>query len=303
MDKNTHIPLRDVNVDISSEVARGKKFEEFLRKKSQEIADSIGDGEGLNEAIAQLAKERGLNRLHIQRFVEEVNTLSFNVRYKNVSNERDRRVVFELADLDKIIEYMGDDAPGEVVNPNFPNGFIDPELGYQGSEFSKVASFEPTRSKGTDLIQDEIYRRESLMKRANHEYKNKLSKIGSTLINTELRHRNANEVFNTLVSDAGLNKKATKDIMESVDGGISLLKKANRLPEDFELNLFFNPMEKKAHNIFGKHSLLPNNDTTVYDIPKVAHTDDISDYHDLKKVAHSLLEKYEVITKNMEVIR
>ena len=299
------IPQRTKESDISSEVARGKHFEQFVKENALDIAERVGTEDSLNEEIARLAKKESLNRIQIQRLVEETNTQSFITRYKAVSDNRDRRVVYELADTKKILEYMGDDAPPAVTNPNFPNGFIESRPD-EPISLNKVASEQIDFSKPLPTAEDLRYKEYLLQKEAKENsrlYKTCVNRIGNTLIHNERINKNANVILNTIIADAGLNKKATSDIIESANRGVNFLKEASRLPASFTLELSVDPIEKEASSLFGEYSLLEKTASDSYQTPKVTAGDYASTYEDILKIAKDLQSSLKKINQYTEGIK
>ena len=308
------IPLRDKNTDISAEISKGRHFENFLRSESAKIAERVGEGDNLNEEIASLARRERLNRLQIQRFVEEVNTLSFNVRYKLMSNSRDRRVTFELAELEKILNIMGSDAPGEVINPNFPNGFTEKTASEVDYGLDKIASFDyegMMNRKSEDVGRVELLELEKEAKQLDRMYKNGISKIANTIIDSELKYGEGNNVLLSILSDMfsenlegdiHLNKKASSDIINSINSKISFRKEASDRFKDMNISLESGSVTSND-SLFGEYSLLEKSaHTNVYEAPKVSY-DDMESYEVLVKfAADNVKYPYKRIKEIMEVV-
>lgn len=301
------IPKRNTMTSIEEELTEGRRLQSLIQNEAKRIANEVGTDDRLNEEVARSAKAHNFNRLMIQRLVEEVNTLSFNVRYDERKNERDRRVTFELAEVDKVLDYMGEDAPGEVVNPNFPNGFIEPPEEEVVGLFGKTASVDNNLFSNSRRTRDHsVHEKEDakrMIRLAYNQYEKGIEKIANVIVQSGFRYNNANEVFNTLISDVGLNKKATNDIIESSYDKLAFHKKAKHVPLSFSMELTVSEMEKKADSLFGDHSLLEKTASHSYRKPNVRYTDDIVDYDDLVKLANHVSDIEDEITKHLEVLK
>ena len=302
-----HIPKRNTMTSIEEELTAGRRLQSLIQNEAKRIATEVGSDDRLNEEVARSAKAHNFNRLMIQRLVEEVNTLSFNVRYDEKKTDRDRRVTFELAELDKVLNYMGEDAPGEVINPNFPNGFIEPQEEEVVGLFGKVASVDTNLfSAGRRTHDHSVHEKEDakrMIRLAYDKYTKGIDKVANVIVQSGLFHKNANELFNTLISDVGLNKKATNDIIKSSYDKLAFHKQAKHVPLSFSMELEVNEMEKKADSLFGGHSLLEKTASTAYEKPVVRYTEDVKDYDDLVKLAHYVSDIEDEITKYLEVLK
>lgn len=290
------IPNRTKDTDIASEVAQGK----FLRKRIQQSAELVSsrfmEGEGLNEVIAEVAKRENFNQLQIQRLIEETNTIAFNKRYTALKAMNDRRISFELAELPKVLEHMGTDAPPVVENPNWVSG-----RGGEG-EMTKSASFQlHSPNAKVDKMRKELQERKqaeamkSLEKRASSldkEIESSIFKIANTLVESEKRFKNSNVIYNSMLSDVTFNDSFSEGIAKKASEIATYLTETNRTSPDFVLSLTVNPTEKVASSVLGGYSLLKQAETEKsFAPPKISPMQDINDYKQLINLAKDLQKK------------
>lgn len=304
------IPLRAKDTDISSDVQAGKEFEKLLLSTAEAIVEQVGmEYNGLSEAVAERAKDLNFTRLQIQRLLEEVNTLSFNHRYKKMMHSRDRRVEFALADLGAILSHMGDAAPPELENPNFPGGFIRPSAndGYQ--PLSKVASEESPFANLTmeklasfsrhDITNHERHELEKKAKRLNMAYLDGITKIANAIVWSDFYKGTGSDVYDVFLDSAGNLDKIASDLDKTVSDVTNLLIRQDYLQNDFSVNLERNGFHKKANNLFGSSSLLGGAATEKVNLHPV---DDVTNHDDLLKVAKTVKNAYNEVNKILEVL-
>jgi len=304
------IPIRNRNTPISSEVQGGYEVERLVKKLAKEAAKlSIDSSISLNEAIAQKAK--GLNSLKIQRIVEEGNTVMFQMLYDKKKYSHDRRIKFPLASLDGVLTAMGDEAPELEVNPNIATG-------KKGEgEMKKVASLETspnllyrTTNKAKDRYeeyQEKIAKQEEKERlkkvaKAEKECDSLLFKIANSLVMTERRYKTANEVFNTLITDAELPDESVESLQKTASDVSETLSKRNYHASNFMVRLEHNPMNKVATRILGEHSLLKEAEDQLKTKPvQVQPTMDVADYNQLVNLARQLKAQQSFIANQPKV--
>lgn len=290
------IPTRHKKTNISQEVTKGKKLQEKIKQLAEEAAkESIESFRPLSDVIAEISKREGFNRLQIQRLVEEGNTITYNKRYDKLRSSNDRRIEFPLASLDNVIQTMGSDAPPEIVNPNFANG------GQGGGEMNKAATIEPSYIHTPHGRIDEK-RTAMLEKTAAHEQKlsdkelakqtkdmeSTMFKIASSLVMTEKRYKNANEVFNTLLHDVSLSDHQIDGIQKRAHDIAKRMVQTKRAPSSFVITLKENPTEKIASHLLGEYSLLKEAESPKVKEVKVQPTVDIGDFQQMVALARKL---------------
>lgn len=257
-----YIPKRTKDTDITQEVIRGKGFKKKVLTLGKEIGQAFANepGTSLSQRIAAAATSERFNRVQIQSLIEESNTQAYLAKYGQLREFRERDVRFELAELSKVIELMGEDAPEEVINANRVEGKagegemkkvasfapIDHDLADRiGEAFEKVASFEqqPTLSK-TERITLE------------HDKQSALFKIAQSLVLTERAYQNANEVFNTLIKEATITDDDVEHIVKTASDISISMHNRGKLVKARMVNLKVNPSEKVANRLLGRYSLI-----------------------------------------------
>lgn len=289
------IPKRHKDTDIASEVAQGRLFRQRLLKAAEEAASRFMDGEDLNDAVAAIAKREGFTRVQIQRLVEEANTLAYNKRYDQVRREKDRRITYEIAELSKVIDRMGLEAPVEEMNPNWVTG----EEG--GGEMNKAASAEPLQFHNPNANLD-AKREKMLEKRASFDKVEKdkqlerlhrslhsnIFKVANALVMTERLYKTAGTVFNTLLDDVTLPDAAVEGIQKQASEIANVLAQNKKVRQGFTVNLEVNPREKVANLVLGEHSLIGNSSSGRTQDPKVTPTADVATYQQLVDLAKKI---------------
>ena len=293
------IPIRDRKTDIASEVAQGKALQKKLVRLAEEAAnESISSHTELNDVIAAITKRENLNRLQIQRLVEESNTIAYNKRYDKLRGSHDRRISFPIASLEGVIEVLGFAAPPEITNPNLSTG------GPGEGEISKAASVQiesspihNPHSKVRDHYERQLEKTASLPKketaqaeqRQQKEKKSAIFKIANSIVMSERQYKNGNEIYNTLLSDVSLTEEDKESISKTASTIAEHLVKTRRSRPGFMVTLKQNSMEKVADHILGEYSLLKE----AEDSPKVKEitihpTQGIADFSQLVDLAKKL---------------
>lgn len=294
------IPKRDKTTDISSEIAQGKMFRKRLLRLAEEVATRFKDGEGLNQVIADTAIRENFNQLQIQRLIEESNTLAFNKLYDDRRKENDRRISFELGELSEVVRLMGDKAPPEVENPNWVSGALGE------GEMKKEASFGMGSSMVTPHSHVERSREKMLAKAAarkteelekqsreiNREIESGIFKLAQTLIHSERRFNNGNQIFNTLIADSGFDDAIVEGITKKAETLIDHMKMTNRIHSGFTFTPSVDPYEKVASTVLGKHSLFKTaSEQKLVEEPKIAPIQNVQDYQQLINLAREIQKK------------
>lgn len=293
------IPIRDRKSDIASEVAQGKNLHKRIIALAEEASrSSIDEGLELNELLAKISRRENLNRLQIQRLVEETNTVAYNMRYDKLRDSHDRRITFPIASLEGVITEMGFNAPPEISNPNLSSG------GKGEGEIDKAASttVEPspihTPHSGLEERRERYLQKmasvnkkqsEKNQARVEREINSSIFKIANTLVMTERHLKTANEVFNTLLSDVDLSDDSIEGIVKKASVISEHMVKTKRSRPGFMVTLKQNPTEKVADHILGDYSLIKE----AEDIPKVKEvkiqpTLDVADFNQLVSLAQKL---------------
>lgn len=287
------IPKRTKDTDITQEVIRGKSF----KKKVLDLGKTIGQafvnessGKSLSQRIAAAAVNERFNRIQIQSLIEETNTQAYLAKYGQLREFKERDVRFELAELGKVIDEMGDAAPPEVVNLNRVEG-------KEGEgEMKKVASFQPVEPELSTRIGEAFtkvasYQPESRMtaserKRLTIDKQSALFKIAQSLVLTERVHQNANEVFNTLIKEAAFEEEDIDGITKMASDISISLHNRGKLVKARMVNLKVNPSEKVASHLLGRFSLIDKQASGDH-IKEIAVSgmDGIDSFGALKKVA------------------
>jgi hypothetical protein len=299
------IPIRSKKTDISSETAAGIQFREKIKKLSEEAANRSMDGSyDLNEVIADIALRENFNRMQIQRLVEESNTVAYNKRYDKLRNVNDRRITFPIASLDGVISEMGEDAPEEMINPNIATG------GEGSGEINKAASrIESSYIHTPHTRLDERHQKymekvaaiknkqeQKELDRLKKDRDSSMFKIANCLVMTERTHKNANEVYNTLISDVALDDSLLDGIKKKASYISEQLVKTRRSAPGFMVTLEENFQEKVADYLLGEYSLLKKaeNNLKVEEV-KIQPTVDVSDFNQLIDLARKLEKQHEQV--------
>lgn len=304
------IPIRNKNTDISSDVARGNKLQKKVDQLSELAANkSINETKPLDEVIAEISRNEGFNRLQIQRLVEEANTVTYNKRYDKLRNSHDRRITFLLASLDGVIKEMGFSAPPEVSNPNLSKG------GEGEGELKKVAStIEPSYvhnpNRGArdryNKRMEKLAARKVLEDKKSNERKqadkdSTIFKIANSLVMTERMYKNANTVFNTLLSDVDFNQSDVDRIIEKTAEINEYMVKTRRSHPDFVVALEEDSMDKVASHVLGEYSLLKTATVDKVEEIKVQPTSNINDFKQLVELAKRLEREQDIKTNERKL--
>jgi hypothetical protein len=291
------IPKRTKNTDITGEIADGHQFKKRLLKLADEVADRFINGERLSDAIADVAKREKFTQIQVQRLVEEGNTVAYNKKYATMKKDKDRRVSYEIASLEDVLASMGSDAPPKVDNPNFVTG----QTGE--GEIKKEASARSVHNPYANLDagrQRMMEKRAHQVKVANEKEQRKIVtsiksdifKFANCLVRTEQLNKNANTIYNTILSDVSLDS-GIKELIEKKSHDISTqLAETGRARNGFVVSLKEDYMQKIASNVLGEQSLL-NTKSNKKEAPKVAPTGGISDYEQLVSLAKRIQQQQE----------
>lgn len=298
------IPIRDKRTDISSEVAEGRKLQEKIKKLAEEVAKKSIDGNAdLDKVIAEISKREKFNRLQIQRLVEEGNTVTYNRKYEKLKTSNDRRLNYPIASLEGVLKEMGADAPEEIKNPNFARG------GQGNGEMNKAASIEPSyihNPNGRLAEREEKYKKklETMKTRRTEqekvaqekEHQSTLYKIANSLVMSERQYKNANEIFNTMLSDVSLPQEDVDGIVKKASEISQQMVRTKRSHAGFMVTLEVNPTEKVANHLLGEYSLLKVAEETdkVKEI-KIQPTSTVTDFKQLINLARKLEQQQESI--------
>lgn len=298
------IPIRDKNTDIASEVARGVRVGEQIQRFAKEIAEKHAHDDTLNEGIANVARAENYNRTKIQRLIEETNTLAFNVLYDGMRKSNDRRVVFEVAEMKKILEYMGDDKPEPEPNPNFNyQDFTSSQTDLaKTASFRTNDTFERTASAVGQYQYNAVEAAEKTaqLRRSIMEVNSGVEKMAMTLLNNDVVNHNGNEIFNTVVAQVGLDEDATNRIMDTFEKFATAAKNGGRIPPDFNVNLELDGIHKRAANVMGGYSLLKTASEDAnqpFEAPIVHPLGEINDYQNIIDLAKKIQNGQKQINK------
>lgn len=291
------IPKREKTTDISTEIAQGKFFQKRIRQAAEEVAGRFISGENLNDAMADVAKRENFNQVQIQRLVEEGNTVAFNKKYNEVKKDSDRRITFELGELPLILERMGSEAPPAIDNPNMAKGKAG------DGEMKKVASTQApfTPNSHVQAAREKLLAKQAADKTAalskeasalNRTIESGIFKMAQSLVRSEQMHKNANEIFNTVLSDIGFDDFLVDGIMKKAQEISNHMKETGRAHSGFVVSLEVKPEEKVASTLFGSRSLTKTANELVAE-PKVTPIPDVGDYQQLISLAKEIQRKQE----------
>jgi hypothetical protein len=291
----TTIPKRTKDTDIATEVAQGKALRQRIIKLADEAGERFMAGSNLNDVIAEIANRENFNRIQIQRLVEETNTVSFHKRYEKVRKDNDRRISFELADLNKIVDIMGATAPPEITNPNWVTGEAG-EGKMDKAAHVMTAPLYNANTKTDDMRSRMMEKQASAVEKermANWEKSQRaigscIFKIANSLVMTEKLYKKANAVFNSLIEDGQLDEGTIQDIQKKASEIKEGLINTRRAQPSFEVNLKVDHTEKTASLLLGEHSFLKTAEHTMVATPKVMPTSDVSTYQQLVDLANKL---------------
>lgn len=298
----TTIPKRTKDTDVASEVAQGRAFRQQVIKLAEEAATRFMQGEPLNDILAAIANRDHLNRLQIQRLVEETNTVAYNKRYDLVRKDKDRRISFELAELSKVIERMGASAPPEIENPNWVTG--EPGEG----EMTKAAGVT-TQVRHNANANIDAKRQFLMEKKASAAEQQTLAqweqlqrsiqsgifKVANSLVMTERTHKKGNALFNTMLDDASLSDDLVEGIRKKASEIAKTLVDTRHAHAGFMVSLEVKATEKVASLLLGEYSFLKTaGDSSKLAPPKMTPTSDISTYQQLVDLAKKLQAEQQV---------
>lgn len=293
------IPKRDKTTDISTEIAQGKFFQKRIKQAAEEVAGRFMSGENLNDAMADIAKRENFNQVQIQRLVEEGNTVAFNKKYNDVKKDSDRRITFELGELSFILDRMGSEAPPAIDNPNLAKGKAGE------GEMKKVASTQQsiiTPNSHVQASREKLLAKQAAEKTAaltkeaatlNRSIESGIFKVAQSIVRSEQMHKNANELFNTVLSETGFDDFLVDGIMKKAQEITNRMKETGRAHSGFVLSLEVKPEEKVASTLFGSRSLVKSASVELVKEPKVAPIQDVGDYQQLISLAKEIQRKQE----------
>lgn len=296
------IPKRTKDTDISNDILQGKHFKKKLLALGLEVGRAYANdtsGKTLSEYIADVAKKEGFNRIQIQRLVEEGNTQAYLAKYAKMRDLKQRDVEFPLASQAEVVRLLGADAPPEVENPNIVQGLKGSgEMKKEASTQEAVyQSFNDGVSKSREKMaarraREREQEKTASLGRLNRERESQMFKIAHSLVRTEQFHKNANEVFNTMLASHALSEESVDGILKKASSISELLHKKGHLHKNRMVDLKVNEQEKVASHLLGSLSLIDTQQAShVKDIPFSGYQN-IESFNDLLKVA-STLERYD----------
>lgn len=297
------IPKREKTTDIASEVAQGALFRKRIVSLADEVSNRfVKNGDNLNDVIAEVAKRESFNQLQVQRLVEEANTIAYNKKYSEIKKERDRRISFELAELSKVLEIMGPDAPEKIDNPNWVSGKsgegnINKEASTIETSYLYNLNSRIDDSRNRLLEKKASAERKQLekeFKQLQTQIKSDVFKVANSLVMTERLHKVANETFNTMLSDIQLDDGLIEGIQKKACEISERLVSLGRAVPSFNVSLEVNPTEKVANVLLGEYSLIKQAEESIKaKEPKIAPTADVSQYQQLIELAKSIQQNQE----------
>lgn len=299
------IPPRTKDTDIATEIAQGKRVKDKIMSLTETVTERFMTGEDLNEAIASVAKsDPSINRLMLQRLVEESNTIAYNKRYDQVKPQKDRRIHFELAELGKVLEHMGDQAPAEMINPNLAKGPKGDGEMQKSAKYELAPVHRPHKAVRerfeTQLEKtasyDKIKQNQQLEARKKY-IDSSLFKIANCLVQSEKLYKNANYVFNTMVDHLEWPEQLCDQLAKKASDVAEFAVKTRRARPNFALHLQVDSHVKEAKFFLGEHSLLKTASEEHVKQIKVAPTSDVSTYQQLIELA----KKVKAEQANVEV--
>jgi hypothetical protein len=291
------IPKRTKDTDITNEITKGQEFRRRLLKLVEEVTNRFMDGESLSDAIADVAKREKYTQIQIQRLVEESNTIAYNKKYATVKGGKDRRLTYEIASLEDVLNTMGSDAPPKVDNPNFVTGKVgEGEIKKEASTrmiHNPYSNLEAGRQRMMEKrAAQESFAKEKEQKRLAITMKSDIFKLANCLVRTEQMNKNANTIYNTILSDIDLHDDV-KELIEKRSYDISTqLTETGRARSGFVVSLKEDCMQKIASNVLGEQSLL-NQKSNKKETPKVSPVGGISDYEQLLSLAKKIQQQQE----------
>lgn len=290
------IPRRTKDTDISTEVARGKHFKKLLLRVALDAGRAYANdtsGKTLNEYLADIARKEGFNRIQIQRLVEEGNTQAYLAKYEKLREANIRDVEFPLASLDGILRELGADAPPEINNPNIVTGLKGSgEMKKEASTAIRTA-FNDGVAKSREKLaarkaRDAEIEKQAALTRLNREKGNEMFRIAHSLVRTEMMHKNANEVFNTMLGEVALTQETVDGIIKKASSISELLHKKGNLAKSRMVDLKVNEQEKVASHLLGSLSLIDTARTSHAKTIPFSGYQEMQSFNDFLKVARTL---------------
>lgn len=290
------IPKRTKDTDISTEVLRGKHFKKLVDRACKEIGVAYANdtsGKSLSQYIADVARKENLNRIQIQRFVEESNTQAYLAKYEKLRDLKVRDVTFPLATLKEVLELLGADAPPEIDNPNVVTGMEGTGEMKKEASASVKHAFNDGVATGRRLLQERQAKearleKEASLKSLGRSRSEAIFKIAHSLVRTQQLHQNGNVAFNSMLDKVALSDDSVSSIIEKASSISQLLHKKGMLYEKHMLDLKVNEQEKVASPLLGQYTLIDTARTPfVKKIPFSGHQS-VETFDDLLKVATRL---------------
>lgn len=284
----------------------------FLNNRSSWTTSIINDymrhGVDPNESISKLASDQGLNDEQIQRIIEDVNVGIYLQKYAQTKGKNVRRVIFPIADPDKIkqrgaisdVDVTAEEEFGSMKK--IASGTMSFDAPEQFGDFlTSTGSYEPSlwepgapEKTAKEYTVRKIESRIELVKKAKaqeiKEFLQKIAYIGDALIYHERCGKKAQDLLDKIAQDADFTGYAQLPVINYIHEKIASLKEQSKLPKNF--NLEIRPTEKAVDNFsLGKHSLMKEANGDI--IIQVKELPFGTDYKGILDVANKIRDELE----------
>ena len=259
-----------------------------------------------NISISKIAQEHKLNDEQTKRIIEDSNVGIYLQKYAQTKGNNVRRVIFPIADLDKIkqstiVEKTATNAIREEgafskkASVDVPMNF---ELGdtYAPNAYNSSPSYEPSlwESGAPEKTACELMKRKLTIKlqqtrqdkiAAIKGILQKVAFIGDALIYHERAGQSAQNLLDKLAYEEDFTNRDQLPVIKYTVHKLASLKKDRKLPGNFNMSLNISPDKNEPFSL-GKHSLnkKANNDIVV----KIQHLPEGTDYEKLVQVVRKL---------------
>ena len=263
----------------------------------------------LNDNIVKIAKENNLNKDQIQRIVENVNVDVFLDKYAKTRGGKERRVEFELADVEKIAAKLNIKVVPEKQVKNKEGGKLDKTASYNPVKLDSTTSsveYFPKLWDSEKLAKERrnIISRRVLDKLASVQAQSyaltkellwKIARVGDSLISYARMGEPIQEVFSDLVKEAALSKHTQHPICGYVLEKSAEMKSQYKLPKNVLCEISLVDMPEKAPYSLGKFSLLKEGSDFGKNYPDIISNGHFTTFKDLTSLAKELDNQIEKV--------
>lgn len=260
-------------------------------------SDYINNGIELNDSIYKIAKENNYNEHQVQRLVEESNNQVYMAKYASLKGNKDRDVVFDLADA-RIVnarlkgeENIEKTASAKPDNKDrlFKLYYMNKYASYGPDKKSSMAKIAAKKSiDALNTLRDDVSKIAS-------EIAEDFTAISQTLILQENFNKNAQEVFNEICKRASWDDTCMNLCKDSVENSLSLMKEYGNVNKSLDVSLC--KYEKTASFDMGEYSLNKEASFVKFSPVVTPNGDSVQSIDAIVKIACEVKDKMEHLSK------